>query len=147
MNRYLFSTLFAFFALFNPLQATTNKSKTWFEYAQNDLKSAVVLNDAHIVGYALYHIEQATEKALKAYLIATDTTFALTHDLVPLLNSCCKNDCDFQQFSADIKEINPFSIKSRYPNNSYVEPTQVTVKSLIARAATILKFVAQKMSN
>lgn len=147
MNRYFYSTLFALFAFFNPLKATTAKSQIWFDYAQKDLNAAVALNESDIVGYALYHIEQATEKALKAYLIATNTKFALTHDLVPLLNSCCKNDAQFQNFSADIKKINPYSTQSRYPNNSYVEPTPETVKSLIARAATLLRFVAQKMSN
>ena len=83
--------------------------KTWFTFAQNDLRAAQILCaiDTPLLGVALYHIEQAAEKALKAYLVFTGLKFALVHDLPPLLSTCASNDEDFNQFAADMKEISP----------------------------------------
>ncbi len=147
MNRFLYTPVLSLILLFATIGAKPSDSKDWFSYAETDLKAAAMLADAHIIGYALYHIEQATEKALKAYLVATNTTFALTHDLVPLLSSCARNDADFGQFSTDIREINPYSTKSRYPNKSYVEPSISQVKELIARAASLLRCIAEKIGS
>lgn len=145
MHRYLLHILLSCVFLVSYIRAKPSDSKDWFAYAENDLQAASVLTDAHIIGCALYHIEQASEKALKAYLIATNTSFALTHDLVPLLGSCCKTEPDFDQFASDIRDINPYSTKSRYPNKSYIEPAPNTVKSLIARATALLHFVRNKI--
>jgi HEPN domain-containing protein len=37
--------------------------------AERDLRSACILNDSELEDQALYHYQQAGEKALKAYLI------------------------------------------------------------------------------
>lgn len=145
MKRYISSFLFSFLVFVSGIDAKPSDSKDWFAYAENDLKAASVLVDANIIGYALYHIEQASEKALKAYLIATNTSFALTHDLVPLLCSCTKTEPEFEQFTPDIREINPYSTKSRYPNKSYTEPQISTVKLLIAKATALLHFVHDRI--
>lgn len=145
MNRYLLPMLLSCIFLVLSIQAKPSDSKDWFAYAENDLQAASLLTDAHIIGCALYHIEQAAEKALKAYLIATNTDFALTHDLVPLLSSCSKTEPDFNEFTSDIREINPYSTKSRYPNKSYIEPAISSVKSLILRTTALLYFVRSKI--
>lgn len=146
MNRYFNSLILSALFCVSSLFSATNNSASWLSYAHKDLSAAIILKNEHNIGCALYHIEQAVEKALKAYLINSGTSFALTHDLVPLLNSCCKNDACFEQFTADIKEINPYSTKSRYPNKSYIEPSIDVVNTLITKANTILTFISAKIS-
>ncbi len=123
--------------------------KQWLTYAHTDLQAAQIVTQScpPLVGIALYHIEQAVEKALKAYLIAHHVSFALTHDLKPLLNSCYKEDAAFADFSDDIAIINPYATKSRYPNASYVAPSVEKVAALIARAETLLTYISQQLKS
>lgn len=146
MNRYFNTLLLSVVFCVSSLFSVTNNSASWLAYANKDLRAAITLKNDQNVDCALYHIEQAVEKALKAYLINTGTSFALTHDLVPLLNSCCKHDACFQDFCADIKEINPYSTKSRYPNKSYVEPSIQEVDGLINKANTLVIFISNKIN-
>ena len=143
MNRYLLIAISSLAFLFSGIWAKTSDSKDWFAYAKNDLKAAQILIDTKdpLIGVALYHIEQASEKALKALLIACNTSFALTHDLKILLKNCTSAGFDLHEFCDDIAEINPYATKSRYPNKSYIEPAMSTVKSYIKRAALLLAFV------
>ena len=124
-----------------------NKSSAWFAYAQNDLRAAQVLTQFKdpLFGVALYHIEQAVEKALKAYLIFYQQKFALVHDLPPLLAACQKIDSGFSIFAADAKEISPYATKSRYPNNSFVMPEKTAVELLIDKAQHLIDFIRIRM--
>lgn len=147
MNRYFNTVLLSVVFCVSSLFSATNNSASWLAYANKDLRAAITLKNDDNIGCALYHIEQAVEKALKAYLINSGTSFALTHDLVPLLNSCCNNDACFQDFCADIKEINPYSTKSRYPNKSYVEPSIEEVDRLIDKATAVVSLVSDAIDN
>lgn len=142
MSRYFYSILFSLSLIFCAHGKHADNT-AWIEYADNDLRAAQVLIDVKdpLIGVSLYHIEQAVEKALKAYLIAHDVSFALTHDLKPLLKSCTTLDTNFDQFAADAKEISPYATKSRYPNKSYSAPTKAAVEQLIKKAGTIVEFV------
>lgn len=146
MSRYFYSFLLSLSLLFSA-HASTNNSQSWIEYADNDLCAAQVLIDHKkpLIGVALYHIEQAVEKALKAFLIFNNTSFALTHDLKPLLTSCSKIDSGFDQFAIDAKEISPYATKSRYPNKSYTPLTKVAVEKFIQRAQTIIDYVHERI--
>lgn len=146
MYRYFYSLILSISLIFSA-QSKPADGVAWMAYADNDLRAAQVVIDVPnpLIGVALYHIEQAVEKALKAYLIAHDIKFALTHDLAPLLKSCCNDDRNFDQFAPDAKQISPYATKSRYPNKSYTPPTKNAVEGLIERAAIILAFVNQRI--
>ncbi len=57
--------------------------KAWLAKAGNDLRAAEVglAADPPLVEDALFHCQQATEKAMKAFLAAYDTPFRKPHDL------------------------------------------------------------------
>ena len=146
MFRYFSSFILSLSLIFSA-QGKPSDSIPWMAYADNDLRAAQVLIDVKepLIGLSLYHIEQAVEKALKAYLIAHDVSFALTHDLKPLLKSCSSLDTQFDQFAPDAKEISPYATKSRYPNKSYTPPSKVDVEELIKRAAIMVAFVNKQI--
>lgn len=146
MSRYFNSLILSLLFIFSS-PAATQDCIAWMEYGDNDLRAAQILIDDPnpLIGVALYHIEQSVEKALKAYLIAQNISFALTHDLGPLLKSCCNIDEDFSQFTADAKEISPYATKSRYPNKSYTSPTIKAVEQMIKQARQILEFVRERI--
>lgn len=142
MSRYFYSFILSISLIFST-QASSTDGAAWIMYADNDLRAAQVVIDVRepLIGVSLYHIEQAVEKAFKAYLVAHHVSFALTHDLSPLLKSCCSCDAHFAQFADDAKTISPYATKSRYPNKSYTPPTKEAVQHLIKKAGTIVDFV------
>jgi len=83
--------------------------------ARKDLKAAKVLAlsdepDVEIVGF---HLQQATEKSLKAWLISLNQPILKTHDLSYLLNqleSLGKNIDNLWSLA----ELNPFAVQFRY---------------------------------
>jgi len=83
--------------------------------AKKDLKASKVLAlsdepDVEIVGF---HLQQASEKALKAWLVALNQPIMKTHDLSYLLNqleTLGKSTNDLWQLA----ELNPFAVQFRY---------------------------------
>jgi len=76
----------------------TDDVKEWLEIADNDLDSALLLNDAPRKHFEIicYHCAQAAEKYLKAYLISKDIIPQKTHDLRFLNNLCIGFEKEFE---------------------------------------------------
>lgn len=56
----------------------------WLKFAFADLKTAKVIlrsEEDLVIGNALYHAQQCSEKALKAYLVYKKHSIMKTHDL------------------------------------------------------------------
>ncbi len=66
----------------------------WINYADNDLKAGVLLfnnNHEEFKSIVCYHMQQAVEKYLKAYLIFFNKEINKTHDIAELIENCKKN--------------------------------------------------------
>jgi hypothetical protein len=67
-------------------EATINEVRQWLHKADHDLRSAARLmsgDDEPLLDTAVYHCQQAAEKALKAYLTAHAVVFSKIHLLSP----------------------------------------------------------------
>lgn len=122
--------------------------KEWLKFAESDFKSAKVLLNSNeaVIGPALYHTQQCAEKALKAYLIFKKQPIDKTHDLTVLLNNCSKFDNEFDSLLNDIINLNPFSIKTRYPDSCFIIPDLSVAQDAIKKAEKIFLFVDNKIS-
>jgi len=71
----------------------------WVAKAQRDLASAFRLleGDQPYLDTAVYHCQQAAEKALKGFLAAQDQPLLRVHDLVLLIDECTCLDESFGQ--------------------------------------------------
>jgi len=83
--------------------------------AKKDLKAAKILAladdpDVEIVGF---HLQQATEKALKAWLVSLGEPITKTHDLSYLLNQLESNNQNIEHLWS-VAELNPFAVQFRY---------------------------------
>ena len=88
----------------------------WLEIAQRDLKDARLLCKGGSFPSSSYSCQQTAEKALKAYLVFRKHEIFKSHDLLKLCDLCKKFDSDFQKIEADLKLLNPFATKFRYPS-------------------------------
>lgn len=118
----------------------------WFEIAQRDIKDARILYQAGSYPSAAYLCQQATEKALKSYLIHQQHEIVKTHDLIKLKDLCKNFDADFQRLHEALKMLNPFATKFRYPSEFDI-PDQVETKLAINQAQTVIDYVLKKISE
>ena len=59
------------------------ETREWLSRAENDLQAAALLRvaDSRLAGSALFHCQQAAEKALKGFLTWHGRTFRKTHNI------------------------------------------------------------------
>jgi HEPN domain-containing protein len=64
--------------------------RAWLRIAAREIRLAeLALGDKPpLPGEALYHAQQAAEKALKGFLVYSQTVYPLTHDVRKLLQVC-----------------------------------------------------------
>ncbi len=112
--------------------------KAWLAKAGNDLRGAEVdlAADPPLVEDALFHCQQATEKALKAFLTAHDTPFRKTHDLDELASACERFDGSLKETLNPARDLTVFAWEFRYPGSDDVPPESEAHDSLLlARSA------------
>jgi len=106
-------------------EAEIEIAKQWIAKADNDLlnadnnlKSARVPCDT-----VCFHCQQAAEKVLKAYLIANQKPYPITHDLFLLLEHILPLDPDAESLRETLAILAPYAVEIRYPDD-YSMPTE-----------------------
>lgn len=127
-------------------EAKVHEIRQWLIKANHDIGSAqrLLTGDAPFLDTAVYHCQQAAEKALKAYLTLKDTPFQKVHDLAVLIEQCMDLDRTFEQI-IDISEIlTPYATAFRYPGD-VLEPDPSDAEEAFRLAGVVLDFVLQRM--
>jgi len=109
-------------------------ARSWFEKADKDLRCAAIdlAAEPPATEDALFHCQQAAEKALKGYLTWHDQPFPKTHDLGRLGKQALDLDPRLEQRIDEVVEFTKYAWLFRYPGDVY-EP------SLADAAATLNK--------
>ncbi len=115
---------------------------SWLLKAKHDLASAHVLaaSSPPLLDTAIYHCQQAAEKAVKGYLVFCEQEAERVHDIEVLIRSAMS--CD-QRFTAWVDvgiELTPYARLYRYPGPA-AEPTQKQFDRAISAAEGLYKFV------
>lgn len=93
---------------------------------------------------ALFHCQQAAEKALKAFLTWHDQPFKKTHDLAALGKQCAETDGTLAPLVDRLDDLTEYAWAYRYPTNS-VEPSPAEVDEASALAHAIVSEVARRL--
>ena len=95
------------------------ESRRWLAQAQDEFADADELRRRNRFYLALFHFQQAAEKALKAYLYLTvrsrEEVFT-THSLDDLLQKVRAIDRDFRGVKG-AKKLDAYAIQTRYPDS------------------------------
>lgn len=129
-----------------PSAATLQEAREWLVRAERDLLVArrVLAGPPLLPDMAAYHAQQATEKALKAYLTVRSVPFRRTHDLVELQAQCAALDRDFNRFLDAAQQLNPYATGFRYPGGPLVPPLTEAQQALEI-AEQVVAFVQQRL--
>jgi HEPN domain-containing protein len=101
------------------LRLYKEESLRWLTQAQDEFADADELRRRGRFYLALFHFQQAAEKALKAYLYLTvkskEEVFT-THSLEDILQKAWAADRDFKAVKK-AKKLDDYAIRSRYPDS------------------------------
>lgn len=91
----------------------------WLTKADEDLRAAEILRAASTAATAVigYHVQQAIEKSLKAYLVACRRFPGKIHDLGILAKRAARLDTDFAKLAAAVEAWTDFAVEERYPSD------------------------------
>ncbi len=93
-------------------------TKAWLQKVENDLRAAEVdlLAEPPLLEDALFHCQQAVEKALKAFLTWHDTPFRKIHDIEEVGRQCAEIEPALQPAVSRVSSFTTYSMLYRYPS-------------------------------
>ncbi len=118
--------------------------RDWLTRAHQDLRASLILAAAEDapLDVAIYHCQQAGEKAVKAYLQWRDEPFAKTHNLRALVIQAAALDKGFEAVERPAEILTPYVSAFRYPGGSYESmPSREEFDEALQHAQAIYDFV------
>jgi HEPN domain-containing protein len=122
-------------------------TESWLRKASNDLRYAGIDLAANPAAPedAVFHCQQAVEKALKAFLVWHDVPFVKTHDLGKLGNQAVQLDPSLEPMVDRIVDLSKYAWMFRYPGDP-VEPTLDEASEVLLRARYVVDEMAERIS-
>ncbi|MDP2996861.1 MAG: HEPN domain-containing protein [Bryobacterales bacterium] len=104
-----------------PPISSSDEAREWLRRAQADLRIArLALNDRPpLTSEALYHCQQAVEKALKGFLAFHDQPIRKSHDLRELGEQIAALDTSLREIVEAAYPLTEFASRFRYPGAPY----------------------------
>jgi HEPN domain-containing protein len=124
----------------------TQEAIEWLAAAARDIRLAELAldDDPPLAGEALYHAQQAAEKALKAFLIANNVAYPLTHDIRKLLRMCEEVDRQLAGALLPAAGLTQFAARFRYPGEE--QPTRDEAIPWLGLARSVRDEVARRLT-
>jgi HEPN domain-containing protein len=111
--------------------------REWLAKANDDFEFAKVnLEEGKpFFAHICFHLQQAAEKYLKAYIVAHELEFRKIHELPLLLKICLSRDPTFEELHDDCEYLTTYYVETRYPvhwpTHFSREETQKAFKSTV----------------
>jgi len=125
----------------------------WLTKASHDLRAAERLApDDDEAGYeplfsaAAFHLQQAAEKTLKAYLASRSVRFASIHDVSKLLALAGTIEVGFSQLANAAETLAPFAVEIRYPGD-WDDLTRDEYSEVKRAAEEIVEFARERLAT
>lgn len=130
------------------------ESERWLTQAKDEFEDADDLRKRKRFYLALFHFQQAAEKALKAYLYFKVESFEIfyTHSIDELLGLAMELDKEFKEVT-QAKKLDQYYIPTRYPNGLpggvpsrfYDDPKEAEEAMVLAKG--VIELVERKMKE
>ncbi|MEM5861346.1 MAG: HEPN domain-containing protein [Candidatus Aenigmatarchaeota archaeon] len=123
--------------------------KKWLIKGLNDLKTAEILinlpKEEIVTDTLCFHCQQAVEKFLKAFLVASNVEFGRVHSIEYLIKLCEKIDKEFEFLYDITANLTDYAIDVRYPDEFYM-PTIEEAKKAFESAKKVKDFIFKKLN-
>ena len=128
--------------------ARASEAKAWMVKAWRDLETArrAATGQPPFYDVAVYHCQQAAEKAVKAFLVHHGKPYERTHDIEVLVDFACDIDSNFKGLADAADVLTPYATRFRYPNATFaVEPQPAEYEEALKYAQAIYDFVLHRL--
>jgi len=115
----------------------------WLKKAASDMRALEASIGAEAFDAACFHAQQAAEKALKAFLIGTETEFPHTHNLTKLVALCASFDDRFSGLRETVEPLTPYAVEMRYDAEFW--PSESDARDAGRRAAEVVALVERML--
>ena len=117
-------------------------ARQWLAKAKNDLLNADNNLAAGKVPYdtVCFHCQQAAEKLLKAYLLASGQPAPRTHDLLLLLERVLSLNTAAEQLRDALSILVPYAVEIRYPDDWFA-PSEEDAHEARGAAGQVLNWL------
>ena len=124
------------------------ETRFWFLKARADLRGVRVDLDADppLVEDALFHAQQAAEKAEKGFLVWHDKPFRKTHDLVELGSACSSVDASLDPILHEAARLTTYATAFRYPGMS-ISPTYDQASDALNLAERVVSEILNRLPD
>jgi len=118
-----------------------DEARRMFDLARSDAEAARVLSDNATVQDEIigFHVQQAIEKAMKAWLASLGMEYPYTHNLILLMNLLEENGQDVERFRL-LARYNAFAVQFRYPGAEHTG-AELDRHGALVDATSVLKHV------
>jgi HEPN domain-containing protein len=122
--------------------------REWLQNGDGDLEASRVLiaQAPSLVVQIGFHLQQAVEKYLKAYITFTGNQPPRTHDLMELRSIVQKHDRSLGAASAGLEVLVPYPVLERYPQHGATS-AELDVASALELARRIRREVGRRTGN
>lgn len=130
--------------------APQSEARAWLVKAWRDLETArrAVAGAPPLYDVAVYHCQQAAEKAVKAFLVHHGKPYEKTHDIEVLIDLASEVDASFSQLADAADVLTPYATRFRYPNATFsVEPLPTEFEEALKQAEIAYNFVLARLSK
>ena len=129
-----------------PDPVRVDEVKAWLAKATEDLRSAehALTADPPILSDALFHSQQASEKAFKAFLVWHEHVFRKTHNLEELGEKCQRLDASLKGVVDRAVPLTEYAWAFRYPGEAVV-PDEAEAQSALAVAREVFQAVLDRL--
>ena len=118
----------------------------WLKKASEDLQIAkqLVKPSKVLAGGAVFHCQQAAEKALKAFLVWHDVPFRKTHYVKEIGDACLALDSTLKDVIGRAVPLTEYAWKFRYPGEP-AQPSRKEAKSALAIATEVYDAIVERL--
>ncbi len=124
-----------------------HEAQEWIAKAETDYKAALDLARRRkdpLPEVVCFHGQQCAEKYLKAFLIARQTPFPKTHDLIALKTLCVARDGSFELIQDLLLSLEGYDVAIRYPGET---ATIEDSREAVAAVKQVRRFIRARLGN
>jgi HEPN domain-containing protein len=118
----------------------------WIEKATEDARAVRLLLASGLISLAAFHVQQATEKALKALLTAAAQDVRRIHDIAALADLARAHWPDLVCDPFPLVAVNGWYIKTRYPGIEDEAPAVKEIEEALAAVEALMDAILERGS-
>lgn len=126
----------------------TNLAAEWFAQGDLDIQAVeIILAQNGPLEIVAFHLQQAVEKYLKGFLLASGWSLRRIHDLEVLLQEAIARDADFAAFLPACQRITEYYIETRYPMGFSTPLQPDTLEADLQMLYDLIALIREKVTS